>query len=129
MNATDDENPYRTPKAIEPATSEPERDDSSPKYESLGRVLVTWEKLRVIYNVIGAVPTALLAVIFPEALGELVACAVLANLCYCLGPLVDCYLTWFGIRHNGVTGILFVLGTGVMLVLALGAGVSFGPGW
>ncbi len=129
MNATDGENPYRSPGRGEQSDSETGRDERSSKFESLGRVLVTWEKLRVVYNVIGAIPAIVLVVVFSLSPGELVACAFAANLSYCLGPLVDCYFTWFGFRHRAVTGILFVLGTGVMLFSSLVVGLSFGLDW
>ena len=41
-----------------------------------------------------------------------------------LNGLDYCYLTRLGLRHNAVTGILFILGTGVMLILAGFAGLS-----
>lgn len=123
-----DQNPYRTPEAAEDAESGSRGNSLSSKHETLGRVLVTWEKLRFVYNAIGAVPTVIMLAIFPTHAGELLSCALAANLCYCVGPLVDCYLTWFGLRHRAVTAILFVLGTGTMLLLALGVGLSLGFG-
>jgi hypothetical protein len=76
--------------------------------------------------VIGAIPALIIVVAFSLSPGELVICAFAANVGFCLGPLVDCYLTWFGFRHTAVTGTLFVLGTGVMLFFSAVVALSFG---
>jgi hypothetical protein len=87
-------------------------------FEQMGRVIVTWEKLRLLYNAIGFAPTFLIAVSSRVSFGELAGCVVLANVCFCMGPVADCYLTWFGFRRKVVTIALFVLITGTMLFFA-----------
>ncbi len=117
--ATDD-NPYRSPRVTQVESGAAAGDTAAGRFAELGRVMVTWEKLRVLYNLMGAVPTLLIAFWLPVSLKRLLLVALFANMCFCLGPLVDGYLTWFGIRHPAVTWILFVLGTLTMLLLALG---------
>lgn len=114
-----DSNPYRSPNTfpVAPGTIESAR---TSRLEELGRVIVTWEKLRLLYNGIGLLPTVLIVIVAGSHPFEIAGCAFLANLCFCLGPLVDGYLTWFGFRHRAVTVVLFVLGTFLMLLLAAG---------
>jgi hypothetical protein len=114
------ENPYRSPEAVSVESPGPGGMEAT-KFAQVGRVVVTWEKLRVVYNAIGIIPTVLIAIFVRHFLVGLVECVVLANLCFCFGPLIDGYLTWFGFRHKAVTIVLFVLGTCIMLLLSLGA--------
>jgi hypothetical protein len=124
-------NPYRAPESTpgeedwiapaDPAMLRRER-----KYAAIGRVMVTWEKLRVVYNAtlgltVIAVGVTLIGVssggvwVFRVAtLG-----AVVANVCFCAGPVVDGYLTWLGFRSPIITGVLFVAGTSLAMLLAL----------
>lgn len=116
-------NPYRSPGGS--LASEEAADSGRPsKFEQLGRLMVTWEMLRMVYNLVGLVPTVLVVLVTQPPIIEVAFCAFLANLCYCLGPLIDGYVTWFGFRHRAVTVILFVLGTMSMLVLALGYAIG-----
>ena len=96
-------NPYDPPTASLAITepSEPSED----RFHVLGKTIVAWEKLRFVYNaVMGIFVVAVIA--FSWSTGgvrftpEIFAGAVLANLLYCLGPLVDGYLTWFGLRQE-----------------------------
>ncbi len=121
-------NPYRSPGGSE-MPGDDTKSPRSAKLEELGGLMVTWEKLRLLYNLIGLAPTLFIAVVAQSPIVELAACVFVANLCFCLGPLIDGYLTWFGVRQRAVTIILFVLGTMLMLLLALGyaIGAMFAP--
>ena len=121
--ASSDINPYRSPD-VGQGDSEVTESSRRSKLEELGSVIVTWEKLRLLYNAIGFIPTLLIALVVRAHPFELVVCVFVANLCFCLGPLVDGYLTWFGFRQRAVTVILFVLGTLLMLLLAIVYGLS-----
>ncbi|MCY2932080.1 MAG: hypothetical protein NTV86_21825 [Planctomycetota bacterium] len=103
--------------AGEPPTTRPAE---AVRLEQLGRVIVTWEKLRLVYNAIGFFPAVLIVMIptLYQPLVKLAVWAILANLCFCLGPLVDGYLTWFGFRRKAVTVVLFVIITAAMLLAA-----------
>jgi hypothetical protein len=122
-NSVVDSNPYRSP-SIPMHEMGPDDPGRSSKLEEIGGVALTWEKLRLVYNVIGFFPTALIVVVIRPPFIEVAFCVFLANLCFCLGPLIDGYLTWFGIRHRAVTVILFALGTLLMLLLAGGYAVA-----
>lgn len=118
---------YRPPQApSEAAEPEPERE--------LG-ILRRWERLRFAYNAILIVEVVLLAlgparsaVVRPGFASMLIFYAVIANLCYCAGPVATAYLHWLGARGPTVVYLLFAMGTLlafglaglVMMFLALG---------
>ena len=110
-------NPYRSP---ERSTGPEHVDDSRSRstYEKIGRAMATWEKLRLVYNAIGLVPTLILVLGATTSPFEIAVCVLVANACYCVGPVLEGYLVWFGIRSRVATAILFLLGTMVMLLLA-----------
>ncbi len=120
---SDDFNPYRSPETAR-AGNDAGPSGAATKFEELGRLIVTWEKLRFVYNAIGLIPTVFIVLAARPAVFEIAICAFWANLCFCAGPVIDGYLTWFGFRSRVVTVILFVLGTSVMLLLAFGYLVS-----
>jgi len=118
MNDGSLDNPYRSP-----ATTLGHGSDAEcSKFEELGRLFVCWEKLRIYYNLIGALPALLIVAVRRDA--EAAVTVILgglgANLCFCLGPLVNGYLLWIGVRDRAVTYILFAAGSGLMLLLAGG---------
>jgi len=93
-------------------------------------VFLRWERLRVLYNL------ALVAVVlFPTGgsfelpeirqLPELAIGAVLANLCYLAGPIVEAYLTWLGLRTRWVTAALFSGGVLVSVPLVYMFGFAY----
>lgn len=121
-----DSNPFSAPQTSEPGAVI-FQDDAPPdaldaKYRMIGRVVVTWERLRLLYNAILAGTTLLLslfqlaALFRPAALITLLSAAIGANACFTAGPLVDGYLSWFGVRHRGITVALFVAGVIVSIV-------------
>ena len=107
-------NPYQTPVAdLSPDVSGSER------FADVGRVVVSWEKLRFIYNGVLVLFT-LLVVAFtwqiqmsrPLQVGaRILAGAVIANVCFCAGPIVNGYLAWFGFYRRELTLVSFVCGT------------------
>ena len=48
-----------------------------------------------------------------------------ANVCYLLGPALECYLRWIGVRLTRMTALLFPLGTlfSVLLTAAIGCAI------
>jgi hypothetical protein len=86
---------------------------------------VRWEKLRILYNLILVFVVSLLSIaligkysVDLQLMEMLVVGCFVANLCYLVGPAVDGYLTWLGVRHLAVTALLFVSGTLLAIVLA-----------
>jgi hypothetical protein len=120
----DDSNPYAPPSsAIQERATKP--DDSSEF-----RHFLRWEKLRLFYNAILLIETFLILMSFsPKArlLSSIFPClglAFLANVCFCLGPVLDGYARWIGLRHEVVTGLIFGLGTLLAMLLTFIAVLS-----
>jgi hypothetical protein len=93
--------------------------------ESATGVFLAWEKYRLLYNAILAAETCLLAsgefgnIWFWVALIEGV---VVANVCYCVGPVAEGYLSLLGANRKATRIVLFVSGTllaTLLTVLAL----------
>ncbi|MEJ7640335.1 MAG: hypothetical protein WKF75_20805 [Singulisphaera sp.] len=121
----DDSNPYVAPLAVG-ALSTPTLGPSETG------LLLRWEKLRVVYNVIlAAVVLAIWAGGRGSGLGDLAflrhlaRCCLGANLCFCIGPVVNFYAHWLGLRHGAVTVVLFVAGTGLSVLVAAGSILVF----
>ncbi|MBN2023472.1 MAG: hypothetical protein JW809_11850 [Pirellulales bacterium] len=132
MNLTEvsSANPYQPPLGaageIEPS------DPAEARYARVGRVMVAWEKLRILYNAILAVVVALAGGLAwakwgqRPRLGTLVMGAIMANLWYCAGHVIDGYLSWFGLRSPVVTWLLFGFGT-LLAMLLTAFVVSYTP--
>ena len=110
----EDANPYTTPQADTVVSS----DNGNVTERTLGqiakRVFLDWEKMRLAYVGILVVFTLLFG--FSELgnplfWGGSVAGAIIANLCYLLGPIVDTYVSWLGFRSVALRWIMFALGT------------------
>ncbi|HBO44448.1 MAG TPA: hypothetical protein DD670_11045 [Planctomycetaceae bacterium] len=124
---SDECNPYAAPEEIRGGDEDDHR--LSPferQCLSAGRLFFFWEKLRIAYNVIlGLEAAAILAVALSSgnSLGrivvELVFAGVIANVCFCVGPVINCYVNWLGLRTRIVTWVLFVLGAGFAMFLGL----------
>ncbi len=100
-----------------------------------GAAFFRWEKLRIPYNLIvgvvgfvGVIVPWILwllgepdapdpAVSFRRAAIGVVLYGVMANVCYCAGPVVECYLRWLGLRAPRLTAVLFIIGTAFSVLL------------
>ncbi len=124
-NQPDSPNPYAPPSAaieLPPiATNVPEL-----------RLFFRWEKLRTFYNTVLVVETQLSFLLYPpplpwpELVSWLVILAVLANVAFCLGPVLDGYANWLGLGGLVTSLVIFVLGTIVAALLAYETLVNFG---
>ena len=114
-------NPYSTPNS-EPAADIP---DSVPA-ESLSQiarsVFLAWERLRIPYILVLAtltvLATGLEALTNMQTLVTIVGGAIVANVCYFAGPIVETYVRWLGYEKNWVRWLLFVGGTLLTALLA-----------
>lgn len=95
-------------------------------------IILKWEKLRILYNVILALILILSAgpamgwhFFHPVVLLIWLIGAVLANLCFLTGPLVESYIAWLGFRSRAVTAVLFVVGVLISIPCVLYFVVSF----
>ncbi|MCA9217816.1 MAG: hypothetical protein KDB27_32325 [Planctomycetales bacterium] len=116
------ENPYSTP----PAYSEEVRPLTYDRVALVGEVVVMWEKLRFVYiAIVGTYSLIVFSVTLYLGLTTLIMFlrialvgGIFSNFCFCAGPLIDGYLTWFGFRSRGVTIFLFVSGLLLTMLLA-----------
>jgi hypothetical protein len=113
----DDQNPYAAPLAML------KRAGPSPEATYLG-LFLTWEKLRLVYNSVLAVETMTLLQMFPPKRANLTTLALLAfacvaaNVCFCVGPVLNGYAHWMGFRHPAVRTGLFIAGMLLAFFLA-----------
>ncbi|MFN7875851.1 MAG: hypothetical protein ACK5PB_11070 [Pirellula sp.] len=87
-------------------------------------VFLVWEKLRVIYLVILSLLTISLVgfsgVFDLPLVQSIVFGAVVANVLYFAGPIVDTYIRWLGYKHSWPRWTMFVGGTLLSIVLTIG---------
>lgn len=85
--------------------------------------LLAWEKLRIVYIGVLAVVTIMAMVLngAPSAEQALltIECAIVANLAYFAGPIVDTYIRWLGYRRAWPRWAMFVGGTILSILLAV----------
>ena len=117
-----DENPFRSPDLLE----EDGRLTFNQQQERslrIGEAIVYWERLRIVYNAL-LVAVSLGVLLLTFGLGslsnwiELVLGALLANLCFCAGPIVSAYMAWFNIRSRGFDLLMFGAGTTLSVIWA-----------
>lgn len=113
-----DPNPYEPPHH---AVAE-ERNPAEGRTESL---LGRWERRRIWFNVVLVAVTLLVGVLPPplvlraEFWEFAIGGAITANICYCLGTVVEWYLSGLGLRGPVVGWFLFLAGTVFSAVLTL----------
>lgn len=75
-------------------------------------VFIAWERLRVYYNM-----ALIVIVVVKHFRGDamdvlfLSTCALMANLCFCIGPVIEGYLACIGLRRTPARWVVFVGGT------------------
>jgi hypothetical protein len=89
--------------------------DAGSERESAHAVFAAWEKLRIVYNVI--LSLVVLSCMFRFSRSEvpslpyLTYCMLMANVCFCLGPVVEGYLAMLGTQRRIVRIAVFSVGT------------------
>ncbi len=109
------ENPYQASSLAADATA-PRADDATAR-----EVFLAWEKLRLYFNLILLVETLLLGLLamgllWPH-LPECLFGALVANACFCLGPVLEGYAEWIGIERGVTRWVIFIVGTLVAMAL------------
>lgn len=99
-------------------------DEAAPAADESARaVFLAWERLRLWYNAALAAVVVLLVPLGGPAdereLLFLAECAFGANLCFCLGPVVEGYLSLLGVSRRTARGVVFVPGLLLALLLTL----------
>lgn len=120
------DNPYAPPaEATAPGLMAPsEVQDRS--LQTLARAtFLAWEKLRIAYNAVLIVVTvpALAATqqLDLGGLGVTLRGAIVANLLYFAGPTIETYVRWLGYDRTWPRWLLFLGGTALASLLAVGA--------
>ncbi|TWU39392.1 hypothetical protein [Novipirellula artificiosorum] len=118
-------NPYSTP------TSEPAAESGEgaiPASRSLGdtarSTFIAWEKLRVVFILLLGLLTVLLAgrsLMRLRIFLLIVEGGIAANVCYFAGPIIETYVRWLGYDRKWVRSFLFIGGTLLTAILAIGA--------
>jgi hypothetical protein len=121
MNMPDDQNPYAAPGSSPGLPTAPRQ--GQPDLAFMAR----WERRRLVYNGVLILESCLLALAlggfrwFAEVdFWELaIGGALVANLCFCAGPVGESYLRWIGLRGGWVGPFVFGLG------LCIAGGLAF----
>jgi cytochrome c oxidase subunit IV len=114
------QNPYSSPLA-EPGQPAP---SGEPLRQIAHRTFLAWERLRVIYIVVLGALTLLLGW---QSFGSfdywvtVVGGAVVANVCFFAGPIVETYVSWLGYQGKWLRTSLLMIGTIFSCLLAVAA--------
>jgi hypothetical protein len=118
---------------LSPALAQPPVDEDAAPWHNISQpqasadeVFLAWERLRLFYNAILLVVVVCyfgLETLFivPFALLP----ALLANLCFCAGPVAEWYLYLLGMPRRSARWLVFVLGTLLSVVVTLAAAAEF----
>ncbi|MEL7500349.1 MAG: hypothetical protein AAFN77_22330 [Planctomycetota bacterium] len=97
-------------------------------------IFISWEWLRLAYNVcLVMIVLAFTSLSFPEVLllpefwVTCVVGAVVSNVCFFIGPIAECYITWLGFSGQLVRWMMFLAGlvfTSITAVVAIGSMAS-----
>ena len=103
--------------------------DSDPNLASIAKpVFLAWERLRVIYVLVLAVVVVILlgpsGLMNVRLLFRLLEGAVVANVLFFAGPVVETYVQWLGFGHIWLRWALFLSGTLLSVLLAFGVLLS-----
>lgn len=121
------DNPYAPP-TTESSVNDP-GSTSPPSLTAIARgTFLAWEKLRLVYiGVLSAIVFLMASLNYSAGLSaqfrffeKCIVGAVIANLCYFAGPVLETYVTWLGYRGRGLRIVLFVFGTLFSSILAFG---------
>lgn len=86
-------------------------------------VIRRWEKLRLLYNAVLVPWTVLLIAVLPgggtAGPADVFVGGLVANACFCAGPVAEAYLVGVGAPARAARGWLFALGTGFTALAAL----------
>ncbi|QDV47170.1 hypothetical protein Enr13x_70790 [Stieleria neptunia] len=118
-------NPYSTP-LFDASSATADSQAASTKSLSLGSIakstFLAWERLRLIFVVVLGLLTLLLAGPDLTKLRTLVLIAegaIIANVCFFAGPIIETYVRWLGYDRKWVRWFLFVGGTMLTAMLAV----------
>ncbi|MCU0711218.1 MAG: hypothetical protein MUC43_04105 [Pirellula sp.] len=118
------ENPYAATNTANASISEDTLGEDRSLLGIARNVFLAWEKLRIIYLGILTLFTLFLVgfsgFLNYSVVMSIVIGAFFANLLYFAGPVIDTYIRWLGYRSSWPRWFMFVCGTLLSLLLALG---------
>jgi len=123
------DNPYSSPTTDTTVGPKPSTAESGVSIAALAKpVFIAWERLRIIYVLVLGVFTIMLAIpdviyngsqlLTFRSLVMIAEGAIVANVCYFAGPIIETYVRWLGYNRKWVRWFLFVGGTILTVVLA-----------
>ncbi|MBB3210702.1 hypothetical protein FHS27_006550 [Rhodopirellula rubra] len=119
------ENPYSTPSLDAPSaiTDSLAASTTSPSLASIAKpTFLAWERLRIIFVGVLGLLTLILAgpnLLNLRTLVLVAEGAIVSNVCFFAGPIVEIYVRWLGYDRNWVRWFLFVGGTMLTAMLAV----------
>lgn len=116
------DNPYSSP-VVELQPTIPASNPNS-LAEIARATFLAWEKLRLIYIGILGIWTLLLSgrhIASVEILSLVIIGGLISNVLYFAAPIMETYVRWLGYTGKWVRILLFVAGTLVTMIFALGA--------
>ena len=118
------ENPYSTTTTTPFTDSIPPKSSDGSLLTNARAVFLAWEKLRIVYVIILCMVTLMLTgstgFYNLRILRLIVEGAVVANLAYFAGPIVETYVRWLGYERMWPRWLMFGSGTLLSIVLAVG---------
>jgi hypothetical protein len=105
-----------------------DRELGHPNGESARQVFLAWERLRIVFNLV------LIIFVLGDASSELsdrefrhflIRAAFAANVCFCLGPVAEGYLAFFGVQRLIARVVVFVPGMIFGLFTSMGCLLSW----
>lgn len=117
------QNPYSSPVSDTTSGETSNGNDSHRSLGSIARVVfLAWERLRIAYIVVLGVVTLAITgtrMFEPRIFAMVGVGAVVTNLCFFAGPIVETYVRWLGCERKWVRWILFIGGTILSAIVAL----------
>ena len=117
------ENPYASPLESSPPAAEPATDAPNSLVAIARKTFLAWEKLRILFVGILGLITVLATVPlgFPSwrLLIIIVQGAIVANLAFFAGPVVETYVRWLGYNRMWPRWLMFISGTMMTAALAI----------
>jgi hypothetical protein len=123
-------NPYSSPTTDTSIGLESSAVESGASIVALAKpVFISWERLRVVYVLLLGAFTMMLSIpgvihngsqlLTFRGLIMIAEGAIVANICYFAGPIVETYVCWLGYNRQWVRWLLFIGGTVLTGMLAL----------
>lgn len=120
-------NPYAAPISESEDAPKVESKQAGSDWAAAKGVFLAWEKLRFLYNFVLIFLVVAMAVLVGGAqlLGSIefwliaIVGGIISNICFFLGPMVESYVHWIGLRLTWFRSTCFMLGLALTAVVAM----------